>query len=272
MDGCLRDNSSHGWRDSVRLIDVLTLPVAALWQQKLRALLSTLGVVFGAFVLAASLSIGEGVQETIDRESLRRDILRRVDVSPRSNPVSTSSFVRNLKVEGNMTDARRDRIRKLLAELKQRSTPSLARMGLSHERLNQLAELPHVSRVVPFVFNGGFALLGPSSEAVQILSARPEDEAARRRIVAGRFFDSPDQRALVVSEFLAYRLGLKNDADIEGLIGKPLRLEFRTQKTEPGFGVYIVNLSRFNSREVLAALDKVTAPPWRSRIARPLEA
>ncbi len=243
----------------MRLIDVLTLPVAALWQQKLRALLSTLGVVFGAFVLAASLSIGEGVQETIDRESLRRDILRRVDVSPRSNPVSTSSFVRNLKVEGNMTDARRDRIRKLLAELKQRSTPSLARMGLSHERLNQLAELPHVSRVVPFVFNGGFALFGPSSEAVQILSARPEDEAARRRIVAGRFFDSPDQRALVVSEFLAYRLGLKNDADIEGLIGKPLRLEFRTQKTEPGFGVYIVNLSRFNSREVLAALDKVTA-------------
>ena len=56
----------------------------------------------------------------------------------------------------------------------------------------------------------------------RIASARPDDEACRRRIVAGRFFDTPDQRAVVVSELLAYRLGLVNDADIEGLIGKPL--------------------------------------------------
>ena len=51
----------------MRLTDLLILPVAALWQQKMRTMLTILGVVFGAFVLAASLSIGQGVQERIAR-------------------------------------------------------------------------------------------------------------------------------------------------------------------------------------------------------------
>ncbi len=243
----------------MRLTDLLTFPVTALWQQKLRTLLSILGVVFGAFVLAASLSIGEGVQQTIDRESRRRDISRRVEVFPKSNPVSTSSDSRDLKVEGTMTDARRQRIRESLAELKQRFNRSRVRTGLSRERLNKLAALPHVSRVVPLVSDGGFAVLGTRSEGVQVLSASPEDEARRRRIVAGRFFDSPVERAMVMSEFLAYRLGLVNDADIEGVIGKPMRIEISTQKIEPAFHVHLANLGRNASREEIAALDKLAA-------------
>ncbi len=58
----------------MRVDDLLILPLAALWQQKLRTLLTTLGVVFGAFVLAASLSIGIGVKTTIERESRRDDV------------------------------------------------------------------------------------------------------------------------------------------------------------------------------------------------------
>ena len=55
-------------------IDLLRLPLASLGQQKLRTCLTTLGVVFGAFVLAASLSIDEGVQRTIERESNKGDV------------------------------------------------------------------------------------------------------------------------------------------------------------------------------------------------------
>ena len=66
----------------VHWIDLLRLPLAALGQQKLRTCLTTLGVVFGAFVLAASLSIDEGVQQTIERESNKGDVSRKVTVSP----------------------------------------------------------------------------------------------------------------------------------------------------------------------------------------------
>ena len=41
----------------VRWIDLLRFPLASLGQQKMRTCLTTLGVIFGALVLAASLSI-----------------------------------------------------------------------------------------------------------------------------------------------------------------------------------------------------------------------
>jgi putative ABC transport system permease protein len=76
----------------MRFADILGLALSALWQQKARTLLTTVGVIFGSFVLAASLSIGQGVQETIDRESRRSTRLRKVDVrsqweSPKDIPL-----------------------------------------------------------------------------------------------------------------------------------------------------------------------------------------
>ena len=66
----------------MRGIDLLRFSLASLGQQKSRTCLTTLGVVFGAFVLAASLSINEGVQQTIRRESSKGDISRKVTVFP----------------------------------------------------------------------------------------------------------------------------------------------------------------------------------------------
>src|SRR5262252_4307745 len=98
----------------MRLTDLLTMPLAALWQQKVRTVLTTLGVVFGAFVLAGSLSIGRGVQETIDRESRRADVARRVEVLPKwdFSGAKPGAEAEETKVEGRMNDARRERIRK----------------------------------------------------------------------------------------------------------------------------------------------------------------
>src|SRR3954462_1075294 len=96
-------------------IDLLRLPLASLGHQKLRACLTTLGVVFGAFVLAASLSINEGVQQTIERESSKGDVARKVTVSPRWRAVETKA-ADDVKVAGRMSPARRERIRRALAQ------------------------------------------------------------------------------------------------------------------------------------------------------------
>ena len=85
----------------MRWIDLLGLPLAALGQQKLRTCLTTLGVVFGAFVLAASLSIDEGVQQTIERESNKGDVLRKVTVSSGWRAAETAADGRR---EGCRTD------------------------------------------------------------------------------------------------------------------------------------------------------------------------
>ena len=242
----------------MRFTDLLILPVAALWQQKGRTLLTTLGVVFGAFVLAASLSIGTGVQETIERESHRSNVARRIEVYAKWNP-AFAKVAAVVKVAGAMTEARRERIGKSIAELKQSENPDPVHIGLTRQRLDAIAKLPHVESLVPLVYNGGFAVLGGKAEGVQIVSARPSDESIRRRIVAGRTFDATNERGAVISEFLAYRLGMVDDADVERLIGKPLRLEFRTHNTRQGLVVYLMKPTARQSRDERSALDKVAA-------------
>src|SRR5690349_3106471 len=105
---------------AMRLGDLLVLPVAALWQQKSRTCLTTLGVVFGSFVLAASLSINQGVQETIRRESHRNDIMRKIIVRVDWRPPEPEPTGDEEPVAGEMSEARRERLSKALVAQKGR--------------------------------------------------------------------------------------------------------------------------------------------------------
>jgi putative ABC transport system permease protein len=239
----------------VRLSDLLSMPLASLRRQTLRTLLTTLGVVFGAFVLAASLSIGQGVQETIDRESHRSDVARRVDVFPKWKTVAPKL---EEPVSGAMTDDRRDRLRKAIAETTawyNNQTDNFVK--LTHERLEKLAAMPHVGKMTPIVNLESFAVRGEKSEVARLASARPNDEALGRRIVAGRFFNAPDERGVIVSELLAYRLGCIDEADVERLIGRTLRLEFRRQTFEGGIQVYLRKQEGLPTREEIDAIEKI---------------
>jgi len=243
----------------LRTTDLLTLPLAALGRQKTRTALTTLGVVFGAFVLAASLSIGEGVQRTIARESRRAEVSRRVDVFANWKPVPAQAETPEIQVEGAMGAARRERLRKALAVMAQQATVGQARSNLNQKRLREIAALPHVARSIPMAHNIGFALLGEKSEWAQISPVRPGDEGRRARMVAGRDFDAPDQHAVILGEILAYRLGFRDDADLAGLVGKSIRLEFRGQAAGSGFRIYVMKPQQSVTREERAALDKVQA-------------
>jgi len=241
----------------VRPRDLLTMPLESLWRRKTRTVLTTLGVVFGAFVLAASLSIGQGVQDTIDRESHRDDFARRVYVSPKWKSPGPLPDDAGPKVDGEMSAGRRERLREALAAMTQWSNPDENLVTLSRERLSRLGSIPHVDRMVPLVNNFGFLFLGERSHRAGVNSARPDDEALRRRIVAGRFFDAPDEPAVVLSELLAYLLGITDEADVEGLVGKTIRIEFRSDGEAAGFGLYLFKPSGTVSRDEAAALDKV---------------
>src|ERR1700733_1032247 len=100
----------------MRARDIFVLAMSALWQQKVRTLLTTLGVVFGSFVLAASLSIAQGVQETIERESHRSDFLRKIDVGSRWGHADPDVKTEKVDVQGDMTEAKRQRIRDALLQ------------------------------------------------------------------------------------------------------------------------------------------------------------
>jgi putative ABC transport system permease protein len=226
--------------------------------QKARTLLTTLGVIFGSFVLAASLSIGHGVQETIEREARRSTQLRKVDVQPQWQGRESDIPAEQVRVEGRFNDARRERIRTALVNRKLRFNPLGPRVALTRDRLRLLAGIEHVEAVILVVGLNGCAVFGQRSESATVGSAAPDSESLRRRIVAGRFFDSPDEPSAVVTEFLLYQAGMTDDAAIDDIVGQKVRLEFRAERRATGLGMYLLKPDGPGAtREESSALEKI---------------
>jgi putative ABC transport system permease protein len=224
----------------VRLSDLLSLPIAALWQQKPRTFLTTLGVVFGSFVLAASLSVGQGVQDKIELESHRSDFLRRINVSPGQRSTKPDQPAERTTLEGTMSEAKRERLRRAIDQHNSHwgngTKPSLL---LTRDKLKELAALPHVEEVTPILWLGGNALFNQRKQRIEIQLARIEDPFFQKRMIAGRFFQSPSERTVLVSEYLLYRWGITDDAAVNAVLGKKLRLEVQSDARRSGLFVHL---------------------------------
>ncbi len=241
----------------MRFFDLISLPLAALWQQKVRTLLTTLGVVFGAFVLAASLSIGQGVQDIIARMSRRSDLLRKIQVTERYSPSVSDKVNEQIEVKGQFDDARKQRLQQAIEG--QDSRTSYVAVDLNREILKKLAEIPHVTQVVPSVYANGFVVLGEKSQSASMSSSPVENSDCLGRIVAGRFFESVNEKSLVIHEYLLYRLGLTTDAEMNAAVGRKLRLEFRRRHDQSRFILYIEKSDNSAmTREEQATIDKIS--------------
>lgn len=239
----------------MRWIDLITLPLASLGQQKLKTFLTTLGVVFGAFVLAASLSIDEGVQRTIEHEASRGDIARKVTVTPKWRPKGKAE-AKEPEVAGRMSAQRRERIRSSLARRKGQGGAEEP-VNVTPERLASLAKIPHVRQVVPIVGGGVVATLRHRPEGASVSSGGGEDPEFPVRLIAGRTFRSEDERGVLLSEMFAHRIGLVDDSDLEQVIGKPMRVEIRGPEPLPSFSVALNDRTRAGGRDEQAALRQL---------------
>jgi putative ABC transport system permease protein len=245
-------------RRPVRFADLLKLALSALGQQKVRTVLTTLGVVFGTFVLASSLSVGQGVQETITREARKHDRLRRIEVWPAWGVRDEDIPADALRVEGEMSDARRQKIREALRERWANEHGGRATVAIDAARVRELAAIDHVERVIPLVSLQGWLLFNGRSVKGSVTATVPDNAHFRRRLIAGQFFDMPDENAVLVSEFMLYRCGIANEADVGNALGKTLRLEFRPEQASGGVQVWIGGPHRPRpSREQEQALAKV---------------
>ena len=238
----------------MRWIDLFRMPLSSLGQQKMRTCLTTLGVVFGAFVLAASLSIDEGVQRTIEREASKGDASRKVTVLPGWRAAETAA-ADDVKVAGRMSPDRRERIRKVLAQRAGQNRSGQEQIRLTQDRLEELSRIAHVRRLIPIVGGMVVATLGNRPEEASVSSGAGEDPEFRKRVVVGRSFDSDDERSVLLSEMFAHRIGLIDDADLDQVLDKPLRIEIRAHEDGPSFNVALSDRSKAGgSREEQAAL------------------
>jgi putative ABC transport system permease protein len=157
-----------------------------------------------------------------------------------------------------MAPDRRERIRKVLEQRGRWSRSGRERISLTPDRLEKLSHIAHVERMIPLVGGMVVATLGNRPEDAGVSSGAGEDPEFRKRVVFGRAFDSDDERSVLLSEMFAYRIRLIDDADLEQVLGKPLRIEIRSQEDGPSFNVMLSGRTKAaGSTEEQAALRQL---------------
>ena len=96
-------------REFDSLADLISFGLSALWRQKLRTILTLLGVVIGTATLVISVSIGEGVRVAINEQFRNESGLRQISVFPNNDPVDETYDdvpAAILKIPGEMSGER----------------------------------------------------------------------------------------------------------------------------------------------------------------------
>jgi putative ABC transport system permease protein len=233
----------------LRFADLFGLALAALARQKVRTALTMLGVVIGTFALVTSIAVGRGVKQAILREFSRNDSLRKIEVYGNYEPKEADIPPEELEVRGEMSDEKRERIRRVLIRRWIPKNDWLPQTQLTADRLRELAEIEHVDRVVPQLHASCRAVFGGHTE--ELLIAVSIDDGDRQfwsRIVAGQLPPS-EHGSLVVHELLPYLWGYPGDRDVANVVGQKVRVEFPSRHTGPTRLGWLLRAADFNPSE-----------------------
>jgi hypothetical protein len=219
----------------VRSIDLVGLAFSALLRNKLRTVLTVLGIVFGTFVLSSSVAACLGVQETILREYAKHGELREIGVRAKREPGPEDIPPGLLPVKGEMSPERRQRLEKEILRRARARTRRQPARPLMQADVKELAALPHVRSARPIHSAYVRASLDPRGKATSAFSfsVPPNDSSLRERLVGGRFLEPGESGSVVVSEYLLYELGVADDSAMTAILGQPLHLSTRFQGPNP---------------------------------------
>lgn len=216
-------------------LQFLKFALHGLWRQKVRTALTLVGVSVGTCALAFSLSLGLGLRAFIDTEFKGRDdfwrVLVRVDEPP---PDEGAVSPERKTVVGEMSDERRARIREALIEkaVKKDSATRVPKL-ITPSDLAAIRVLPDVAEVRTFHSGMGELHLPGGARPVDVgLTSGPLTDLAPR-LIAGGLPSSPDAPEVVVSEFALYELGVRDDAALDAVVGKSVRLDAGAVKGTP---------------------------------------
>jgi len=206
----------------------MSIGLSALWKQKLRTFLTLLGVIVGAATLTVSLSIGRGLHQAIDDQFRKQEELRYIHVHPAFRGLEGDRAgvpEEVLALPGDLTDARRERLRDAAALRWKRRNPIKPPKPLRRESLAELAGIEHVVSVTPEVGGIGRAFLGGESVDVDFYGVRTGHRRIPERIDLGSGFSSDEAHEALVHEYTLYQLGIRDEAGFAAAIGKEIRLE-----------------------------------------------
>jgi len=215
----------------MRNVDILREAAAALRGSRSRTLLTGAGVTVGALALVLIVSLSLGLNNLVDDFVSGEEQLRHVLVMPGFGRKLDRSTA--IEVAGEMSDAKRDRLRRALTKRSRGGPPMQAAIQLiDPDAEAQLAQIDGVVDARPFVQERFEAALGErTTEGRKVLSiGAPLDHPHYPdRLLAGRWFERDDEASVVVHELMLYELGIVSDEDQAAVIGQTMRVTAREQ-------------------------------------------
>src|SRR5688572_19210469 len=126
----------------MRTRELVRFAVGGLWRQKVRTVLTLVGVTVGTAALAFSLALGFGLREFVDTQFMGREDFWRITVHP-GEPAPDPADVPKDKVEvvGAMSDERRVRLKQALTDLYLAGLPRKSVKVLDAAAVRALREL-----------------------------------------------------------------------------------------------------------------------------------
>jgi putative ABC transport system permease protein len=245
----------------VRFADILRFAIGALLQQKVRTILTTLGVILGTFVLVASVSVGRGVRDKIVSSFRVNDQLRKIQVHEMSENLESEIPKEKLQIDESADEDKRERLKAEIVRRWYSQHPRKPEAYLTPKRLREIGELDHVVSVVPDIGFLGRVHLGEKTSDVPTAAVLPDNQRILDRVVAGRGFASTEEKSLLVSEYLLFQWGIVTDEQVSAVLGAKVRLELgpgvnqRSDLLLPLLGARGADLNR-KQKEVLDKIVK----------------
>lgn len=219
----------------MRRRDVLAESVRALAANRSRLLLTGLGVTFGTMALVLILSLALGLDAVVDGLLASNEQLRHVMVLPGFGTTGKPGTAPD--VTGDMSDEKRARLKRTLLKRGYGGPPfQIPIRAIDADTERELTSLPGVESARAFVQDrytvslvGGAApdTSPPPPRDALSLGAPAHHAYYPRRLVAGRWFTSDDEHAVVVHELLLWQMGFTSDEAQAAVVGRKLHLVAR---------------------------------------------
>lgn len=189
-------------------LDILQLALRNLRQAKLRAVLTTMGVIVGVAVIVTMVSFGLGLQRNMLSRFKALDLFNEIQVFGRG--LGTLVSTRTTSNAPRNENERRDRRSRLRSE-------DEAKRILDDAAIAEIAKIPGVAYVEPSLTIVSFVRSNGHSQVEGIGGASVPNATARfKEFSAGQMISSADAGEAVVNETFVRDFGFEKPADAIG--------------------------------------------------------
>lgn len=207
-------------------MNILALALEGLLRKRSRNLLTMSGVLIGVFALTMIISLGQGLSSAITDTVSGTDNLRQVGISGGFG-IELVEDPADVRIEGEMSDARRERLRRAAINRRQiRQWTGRRVTQINDEAIERISKVEHVESVAPVILERYELAVEGFDPAVSLSFGVDTDrDRFAPRVIAGSYFSGANANEVILHEYLLYRWGLISDEDVRGLVGKTIRLK-----------------------------------------------